>query len=50
MKYALWKYPTHYAEENVGLGSGIMLDDVIAGIYTLVILHFARYAIERFSA
>jgi phosphatidylglycerophosphatase A len=48
--FDIWKpWPIHYAEENVGLGSGIMLDDVVAGLYTLAILHIARLALEHFG-
>ena len=46
--FDIWKpFPIHYVESHLGLGSGIMTDDVIAGIYTLVILHVVRMLIER---
>lgn len=49
--FDIWKpWPIHYAEERMGLGSGIMTDDVIAGLYTLAILQVARLAIEHYSS
>ena len=48
--FDIWKpIPIHYVEDKLGLGSGIMTDDVIAGIYTLIILQLARLLIERFG-
>lgn len=48
--FDIWKpWPIHYAEERLGLGSGIMADDVIAGLYTLAILQLARWLMERYS-
>jgi phosphatidylglycerophosphatase A len=48
--FDIWKpFPIHYVESHLGLGSGIMADDVIAGIYTLTVLHLARLLIERFA-
>ncbi len=48
--FDIWKpFPIHYVEDKLGLGSGIMTDDVIAGIYTLIILQLARLLIERFG-
>ncbi|WP_281167220.1 phosphatidylglycerophosphatase A family protein [Colwellia piezophila] len=47
--FDIWKpFPIHWVEDKLGLGSGIMTDDVIAGLYTLIILHTARLLIERF--
>ena len=49
--FDIWKpFPIHWVEDKLGLGSGIMVDDVIAGIYTLVVLYVARLLIERFVA
>jgi phosphatidylglycerophosphatase A len=49
--FDIWKpFPIHYVESHLGLGSGIMADDVIAGLYTLAVLHLARVAIERLAA
>jgi phosphatidylglycerophosphatase A len=46
--FDIWKpFPIHWVEDKLGLGSGIMTDDVIAGIYTLIILQGARILIER---
>lgn len=48
--FDIWKpFPIHWVEDRLGLGSGIMVDDVIAGIYTLMILHLVRLLIERFA-
>lgn len=49
--FDIWKpFPIHYVESHLGLGSGIMTDDVIAGLYTLAVLHLARVLIERLAA
>ena len=48
--FDIWKpFPIHYVEDKLGLGSGIMTDDVIADIYTLIILQLVRLLIERFG-
>ena len=48
--FDIWKpFPIHLVEEKLGLGSGIMADDIIAGLYTLVILHGVRLGLERFA-
>ena len=37
--FDIWKpYPVNYVDENVGGALGIMLDDVVASIYSIVIL------------
>ena len=47
--FDIWKpFPIHYVEGHLGLGSGIMTDDVIAGVYTLTILQLARFLIDRY--
>ncbi len=47
--FDIWKpYPIHIVENKFGLGTAIMLDDVIAGIYTLVLLQAARMILDRF--
>lgn len=47
--FDIWKpWPIHYAEERLGLGSGIMTDAVIAGLCTLAILQIARVMIGRY--
>ena len=49
--FDIWKpFPIHYVESHLGLGLGIMTDDVIAGVYTLTVLHLARLLIGRFAA
>ncbi len=48
--FDIWKpYPIAAVEENLGLGSGIMADDIVAGLYTLAILHLLRWSAERFT-
>ena len=48
--FDIWKpWPIHAAEERLGLGSGIMADDVIAGLYTLAVLQLARWLLERYA-
>lgn len=48
--FDIWKpFPIGWVEDKLGLGSGIMTDDVIAGLYTLIILQLARLLIERFA-
>ena len=48
--FDIWKpFPIGWIEDKVGLGSGIMADDIIAGLYTLAILHLVRLFIERFA-
>ncbi len=49
--FDIWKpFPIHWVEDKLGLGSGIMVDDVIAGIYTLLVLYVVRLIIQRFVA
>jgi len=49
--FDIWKpFPIHYVESHLGLGLGIMTDDVIAGVYTLTVLHLVRLLIGRFAA
>jgi len=46
--FDIWKpFPIHYVEQHLGLGSGIMTDDVIAGVYTFIILQLALFIIEH---
>jgi len=48
--FDIWKpFPIHYLESHLGLGSGIMTDDVVAGLYTLMVLHLSRVLIRKFS-
>jgi phosphatidylglycerophosphatase A len=47
--FDIWKpFPIHIVEEKLQLGTAIMADDVIAGIYTLLILQLARLILEKF--
>jgi phosphatidylglycerophosphatase A len=49
--FDIWKpFPIHYLESHLGLGSGIMTDDVVAGLYTLMVLHLSRVLIRKFVA
>ena len=46
--FDIWKpYPIHLLEEGLGLGSGIVADDMFAGFYTLIILHAVRLGLQR---
>ena len=46
--FDIWKpWPIHAAEIQLGLGSGIMADDIVAGLYTLAILHAARLVLKK---
>ena len=48
--FDIWKpFPIPMVEEKLGLGTAIMADDVIAGIYTLLILQLARLILEKFG-
>jgi len=48
--FDIWKpWPIKIMEHKFGLGAGIMVDDVIAGIYALVVLHLAKVLIERLA-
>ena len=48
--FDIWKpFPIGLVEEKLGIGSGIMADDVVAGLYTLGILQLTRFTIERFA-
>lgn len=39
-------WPANLADRNVKGGLGVMLDDIIAGIYALIVLHVVLYAIR----
>lgn len=46
--FDIWKpFPVGWVEDKLGLGSGIMADDLIAGLYTLLVLHGVRLVMER---
>lgn len=48
--FDIWKpFPIGWIEDKVGLGLGIMADDLIAGLYTLIILQATRLLIERLA-
>ncbi|HEX4044986.1 MAG TPA: phosphatidylglycerophosphatase A [Gammaproteobacteria bacterium] len=42
--FDIWKpWPIHWLDEKIAGGLGIVLDDVIAGIYALIIMHGIGY-------
>lgn len=46
--FDIWKpYPIQHVEDQLGLGLAIMADDIIAGIYTLAILHMVRLVLRK---
>lgn len=48
--FDIWKpFPIRVVERELGVGTGIIADDIVAGIYTVVILHLARWGMERFA-
>ena len=48
--FDIWKpFPIHIIEEKLTLGTAIMADDVIAGIYTLLVLQIVRLALEKIA-
>lgn len=43
--FDIWKpWPVRWADEKIGGGIGVMLDDVFAGIYALILMQAAVYA------
>ncbi len=47
--FDIWKpFPIYLVEEKLGLGTAIMADDVIAGIYTLLVLQLARVILDKY--
>lgn len=48
--FDIWKpYPISIVEEMFGLGTSIMADDIIAGLYTLLILQTSRLILKRIT-
>ena len=46
--FDIWKpWPVRWADRKVGGGLGVMLDDVIAGIYALVVMQSAAWLLSR---
>lgn len=42
--FDIWKpYPIHIVDQRVGGGFGIMLDDILAGIYALIVLQLIHW-------
>lgn len=49
--FDIWKpWPIHLVEDKLGLGTAIMADDVIAGLYTLAMLQVARLVVDYLHA
>ncbi len=40
-------WPIRQVEKGLGVGGGIVADDIVAGLYTLAVLHAARWILER---
>ena len=48
--FDIWKpWPVSAAEKRFSVGGGIMADDVIAGLYALILLQAANFGLERFA-
>ena len=42
--FDIWKpFPVNYVDKNIKGGLGIMLDDILAGIYVIIILTFSLF-------
>ncbi len=39
-------FPANWADQNVKGGFGVMLDDIIAGVYALIVMQMGLYAIR----
>ena len=48
--FDIWKpWPIRQVEKGLGLGGGIVADDIVAGLYTLAVLHTARWLLEKLA-
>lgn len=48
--FDVWKpFPIRVLEQELGVGTGIMADDIVAGLYTFTLLHLVRWAPKRFG-
>ena len=46
--FDIWKpWPVNWADEKIGGGLGVMLDDVFAGFYALIVMEIAAWFILR---
>jgi len=46
--FDIWKpWPVGWADEKIGGGLGVMLDDVFAGVYALIVMQSAAYFLPR---
>ena len=46
--FDIWKpWPVRWAERRYGGGFGIMIDDVIAAFYALIVIAIGRFVLER---
>ena len=42
--FDIWKpFPVNYVDKNIKGGLGIMLDDILSGIYVIIILTFSLF-------
>jgi len=45
--FDIWKpWPVSWADEKIGGGLGVMLDDVFAGIYALIVIQLASFILR----
>jgi phosphatidylglycerophosphatase A len=48
--FDIWKpWPVSWADRRVHGGLGVMLDDVLAGVYALIVLQLAALALRHLS-
>lgn len=48
--FDIWKpWPVRWADHSVRGGLGVMLDDVVAGIYALIVLQLLALAVRQFT-
>jgi phosphatidylglycerophosphatase A len=49
--FDIWKpWPVRWADRRVHGGVGVMLDDVVAGVYALIVLQLAALALSHWRA
>jgi phosphatidylglycerophosphatase A len=48
--FDIWKpWPVSWADRRVHGGLGVMLDDVVAGVYALVVLQLVALAVQNLA-
>lgn len=48
--FDIWKpFPIRLVEHKLGGGLGIMMDDILAALYVLAILHAVRWGLQHYS-